>query len=157
MAVAWVSALVVVVVVAVVAVAVVLAGHDDEPDLPVARVVDTGGAPAGWKTIEYEGVRVDIPASWARVDRSDCEFGFERWAEPDETGCETVGDGVSFYASATFDPRHGPGLRHHDPPVDGAAWAGYVYAGDHAVYAAGDDRAVVSAILRSARATPTSP
>jgi hypothetical protein len=37
---------------------------------------------------------------------------------------------------------YGPGIRRGDPEVDNAAWAGYVYAGDYAVYVAGDDRGV---------------
>ena len=49
----------------------------------------------------------------------------------------------------TFDPAHGPGIRHDDA----ASWAGYVYAGDFAVYAADDDRSLVQHVLRSARAS----
>src|SRR3954466_6125313 len=79
-----------------------------------AQVVDDAATPSGWKTIEYQGVRVDIPFGWERSDREDCEFAFERWAQPDELGCDANGDGVSFYVSATFDPRYGPGLRRGD-------------------------------------------
>jgi hypothetical protein len=86
-------------------------------------VVDDAATPSGWKTVDYEGVRVDIPSEWARSDRRDCEFAFERWAQPDEVGCDAKGDGVSFYVSATFDPKHGPGVMRGDATVDGAAWA----------------------------------
>lgn len=116
-------------------------------------VVDDAATPSGWKTIEYEGVRVDIPSEWERSDRRDCEFAFERWAQPDEVGCDARGDGVSFYVSATFDPKYGPGLRRGDATIDGAAWAGYTDAGDYAVYVSGEDRGLVAEVLQSARST----
>lgn len=117
---------------------------------PGAQVVDGAPAPSGWKTIELEGVRVDIPSEWKRSDRGSCEFAFERWAAPEEVGCDATGEGVSFYVSATFDPAYGPGLRRADASVD-AAWAGYAYAGDYAIYVSGDDRDLLAEVLRSAR------
>lgn len=108
-------------------------------------------APDGWQTIEYRGVRVDIPAAWVRVDRGDCEFAFERWSNLGTEDCEDSADGVSFYESATFDPLHGPGLRRGDPAVDQKPWAGYAYAGDYAIYASGADRDVVATVLASVR------
>lgn len=113
--------------------------------------VATDPSAGGWKTIEYEGVRVEVPAGWTRMDMESCEFQFERWAPPDLPACSPDG-GVSFYASATFDPAHGPGIRHDDAANDPADWAGYVYAGDFAVYAADDDRRLVQHVLRSAHA-----
>lgn len=68
----------------------------------------------GWKTIEYEGVRVDIPASWKPADTDDCEFEFEHWVPPGSPDCGFDG-GVAFYRSATFDPAHGPGVRQPIP------------------------------------------
>ena len=118
-----------------------------------AQVVDDAATPSGWKTIEYEGVQVHIPSEWRRSDRSDCEFAFERWAPPDEVGCDAKGDGVSSYVSATFDPKYGPGMRRGDAAVDAAAWAGYTYAGDYAVYVSGEDRGLVAEVLQSARPT----
>ena len=106
----------------------------------------------GWKTVEYQGVKVDIPADWTRADMENCEFQFERWTPPDVPACSPDG-GVSFYASATFDPAHGPGIRHDDVANDTVDWAGYVYAGDFAVYAADDDRGLVQHVLRSASAS----
>lgn len=114
-----------------------------------ARVVTGTSAASGWKTIAYRGVRVEIPTGWQRSDRDDCEFEFERWAEPAETGCATEGEGVSFYGSATFDPAYGPGLRRGDAVLDGAAWAGYTETGDYAVYTSGADRELVADILDS--------
>ena len=81
-----------------------------------------------------------------------CEFQFERWTPPDLPACSPDG-GVSFYRSATFDPAHGPGIRHEDTANGAADWAGYAYAGDFAVYAADDDRVLVQHVLRSARAS----
>jgi hypothetical protein len=105
----------------------------------------------GWRTIEYHGVQVDIPAGWTRADMKNCEFRFERWTPPDLPACSPDG-GVSFYRSATFDPAHGPGIR-HETASNAADWAGYVYAGDFAVYAADNDRGLVQRVLRSARAS----
>jgi hypothetical protein len=100
------------------------------------------------QTIEYGGVKVDIPSAWQRLDTTGCEFHFERWAPP-ATGHCAYERGIAFYRSATFDPKHGPGVK----KGDGAArWAGYVYAGDYAVYAAGDDREIVQGMLDSVRA-----
>src|SRR3954453_11918132 len=78
-----------------------------------AQVVTSSAARGGWKTIEYRGVRVDIPQTWERSDRDDCEFHFEQWGPPESAGCDS-GEGVAFYFSATFDPAHGPGVRHVD-------------------------------------------
>ena len=128
-------------------VAAVLASCDDS-----RSVVATDSAAAGWKTIEYQGVQVDIPAGWTRADVDNCEFQFERWTPPDLPACSPDG-GVSFYSSATFDPAHGPGIRHEDTAKGAADWAGYAYAGDFAVYAADDDRVLVQHVLRSARAS----
>src|SRR4051812_12743085 len=71
-----------------------------------AQVVAQSPAP-GWKTIQYRGVRVDIPLAWERTDMSDCdcEFEFEHWAAPGAASCGMHG-GMTFYASATFDPAH---------------------------------------------------
>jgi hypothetical protein len=118
-----------------------------------AQVVDAAAAPIGWKTIEFEGVRVDIPSEWERSDRSDCEFEFERWAQQDEVGCDTTGDGVSFYVSATFDPHDRPGLKRRDASTDAKGWAGYTYVGDYAVYVSGENRGVLAEVLRSVRST----
>ena len=126
-------------------VAAVLASCDDS-----GSVVVTDSAADGWKTIEYQGVQVDIPAGWTRSDVDNCEVQFERWTPPDLPACSPDG-GVSFYASATFDPAHGPGIRHAVAANGAADWSGYVYAGDFAVYAADDDSVLVQHVLRSAR------
>jgi hypothetical protein len=94
-----------------------------------AQVVTDTSASEGWKTIEYRGVRVDIPADWQRSDFGGCEFQFERWAPKGGPICGAGGDGVAFYVSAIFDPMYGPGIRRGDPEADNAAWAGYAYAG----------------------------
>lgn len=81
-----------------------------------------------------------------------CEFQIERWAPPDLPGCRPAG-GVSFYGSDTFDPAHGPGIRRDDTATDAPAWAGYVYAGDFAVYVVDGDRDLVQRVLGSAKAS----
>jgi hypothetical protein len=107
-----------------------------------------GESRAGWTTIQYQDVRVDIPASWERSDRDDCEFQFELWAPPDGNACDWE-SGVAFYASATFDPGDKPGVRRSTSRGD-PEWGGYTYVGDFAVYASDDDRATVQRVLRSA-------
>lgn len=120
---------------------------DRAPADPRAEVV-AGAAREGWQTIEYRGVRVDLPAAWSRREMRDCEFRYERWAAPGSADC--ANDGVAFYGAALFDPSRGPGISRSDD--DGRpGWSGYVYAGDFAVYANDPDRAVVSQVLGSAR------
>ena len=104
---------------------------------------------SGSKTIEYDGVRVEIPGSWERLDQGGCEFEFEVWAPRGTPPC-SWSRGVAFYGSATFDPSNGPGV-HRDDELREARWSGYTYAGDYAVYVGDDDRAVVRRILASAR------
>jgi hypothetical protein len=115
--------------------------HDDG-----AEVVAESPQP-GWKTIQYRGVRVDVPSAWDRSDMSGCEFEFEHWAPPGAANCGMEG-GVAFYASATFDPAHGPGIRRSEDP-HGENWGGYTYAGQLAVYVSDADRAVVRHVLDS--------
>ena len=103
-----------------------------------------------WKTIESRGVQVDVPASWDRLDVSDCEFQFELWGPPDSPACRLDAGGVAFYSSATFDPAHGPGVRRTDDN-NGPSWNGYAYAGDLAVYVSDDDRSLVRKVLSSVR------
>ena len=118
---------------------------------PRSEVVGDSQSQEGWKTIDYEGVQIDIPSAWERLDMSDCEFQFERWARPDSPLCDFEG-GAAFYGSATFDPAHGPSVRR--TTENGiATWGGYVYAGDFAVYASDGDRDQVQEVLDSVRVT----
>jgi hypothetical protein len=117
---------------------------------PRPEAVALATARRGWKTVEYRGVRFDIPSAWEPVETSDCEFRFPRWAPPDSPPCGR-GGGVALYGSATFDPAHGPGVR-RTTEKGAAAWAGYVRAGDYVVYASDADRGVVRIVLDSARA-----
>lgn len=116
-----------------------------------SRAFDAAPSQSGWKTVEYQGVRVAVPAAWERVDTGGCEFQFVRWAHPKTPACDFE-EGVAFYGSDTFDPAHRPGIRRTTQNGD-PAWAGYTYAGDFAVYVSHGDRAVVRKILGSARAT----
>jgi hypothetical protein len=114
-------------------------------------VVRDDSTPAGYQALEYRGVRVDIPQDWVRVEDSDCEFEFERWAPPGSPTCEPDITSVAFYGRATFDPELGPGLQRVKEPEK--AWAGYVIVGDWAVYVSGPERAAAAAMLASARVT----
>ena len=115
---------------------------------PGAEVVAETVTPSGWKTIEHDGVLVDVPAAWQRLEMDECEFQFERWGPPGTSSCRAE-SGVSFYGSATFDPAHGPGVRRVDS-TDEPPWGGYAYAGDFAVYASDGERSIVKRVLRSA-------
>ena len=118
---------------------------------PRAEVIDASAGTKQWKTLEYEGVTVDIPSSWERLDLDDCEFRFERWGPPDVPPCDPDTTGVAFYGSATFDPELGPGVitnDREDPQLPD--WEGYVIAGDLVVHASDPRRAVVENILDSA-------
>jgi hypothetical protein len=108
-----------------------------------------GSSRPGWVTIEFHGVRVEIPASWKRSDRDDCEFMSEVWAPPGSRSCTWAG-GVAFYDSATFDPAQGPGVRRPGSRAE-PEWGGYTYAGDLAVYASDHDRETVLRVLQSAQ------
>ncbi|MGX6605032.1 hypothetical protein ACWKSP_23300 [Micromonosporaceae bacterium Da 78-11] len=117
---------------------------------PAAAVAVAPARPKA-KTVEYQGVQIDVPPAWERADPSGCEFTFEHWTQPGAPACDFV-SGAVFYRSATFDPAHGPDVRR--TTTDGATtWAGYTYAGEFAVYVAGADRAVVQGVLDSARVT----
>jgi hypothetical protein len=100
----------------------------------------------GWKTVDHDGVQVDVPADWVRPDTSGCEFAFVQWAPAGSPPCRMT-TGVVFYGAATFDPAHRPGVRQDK----GKTWSGYVYAGELAVFAAGTDRELVQDVLDTAR------
>lgn len=105
----------------------------------VLASVDTG-----WTTAEHDGVTVDLPPGWVAKDQTGCEWEFPSFGPPTADPCDPDAEGVSFYASATFDPADGPGLRRGE---DG--WSGYAYAGDYAVYVHVADRQVGQRILDS--------
>jgi hypothetical protein len=110
------------------------------------------GKRGGWKTIEYQRIRVDVPADWEGAEMDGCEFPVERWVPPGSPACEPDAAGVAFYGSATFDPAFGPGVRRAEANgTNASAWAGYVYAGDFAVHASNADRDLVEEVLGSAR------
>ena len=117
-----------------------------------AEVVDDPSAQPGWQTIQYQRVRVAIPEGWRRSRMGGCEFQYEHWAPPQSDPCAS-GVGISFYASATFDPAQGPGVRRTGSrgTETSPAWAGYVTVAEVSVYVSADDREVVAAALRSAR------
>ncbi len=115
-------------------------------------VVTDSPAKSGWKTIEYQGIRVDIPSGWERSEMADCEFRFEHWAPADSPGCGSD-EGVAFYRSASFDPASGPGVERVEANGVSHFWAGYVEVGGWAVYASDGDQDVVAMLLNSARVT----
>lgn len=114
-----------------------------------AEVVDVSPSQQEWRTVQLEGVRVDIPTGWHRPDVRECEFRYERWAPLASPPCDFE-EAVAVHGSATFCPAHGPGVR-RTTDNGTATWGGYTYVGDHVVWAASQDRAVVEQVLASAR------
>lgn len=104
------------------------------------EVVVDGAVVDGWRTVTYDGVSVDVPDAWQRLDMSSCEWEFVQLGPATADPCEQT-DGVSFYGSATFDPATGPGLRGR---------SGYVGAGDRIAYVTADPD-VAWRVLASAR------
>lgn len=104
----------------------------------------------GWQTIEYRGVRVDVPDDWERKDTDGCPYVIERWGPEDSTTCgEDFGVGVSLLPSENFDAIVEPGEVRRDPG-GGIHWSGYVLVAPLALAADGS-REVVEAVLSSAR------
>lgn len=102
-------------------------------------VVD-GAVVDGWRTVTYDGVSIDVPDAWQRLDMSSCEWELVQLGPATADPCEQT-EGVSFYGSATFDPSTGPGLRGR---------SGYVGAGDRVAYVTADPD-VAWRVLASAR------
>lgn len=113
--------------------------------IKVAPIAEVSGA--GWHTVEHDGVLVDVPAGWDRLDTSSCEFAFVRFGPEGADPCGFEDEGVAFYGSATFDPAFRPGLQ----PEDDGGWSGYVYTGERAVNGWFDDRETGLRVLGSAR------
>jgi hypothetical protein len=134
---------------AVAALLIVVVGWFQTTSDPRSEVIGDSPSRAAWKTVEYEGVRIDIPSAWERLEMDDCEFQFERWARPGSLPCDFE-EGAAFYGSATFDPVHGPGVRRATDNVS-PTWGGYIYVGDFAVYASYGDPDLVRDVLASAR------
>ncbi|BEL02597.1 hypothetical protein Q0Z83_007880 [Actinoplanes sichuanensis] len=102
--------------------------------------------PAGWQTVEHQGVRAEVPGDWVRAETEECEAPSVRWQPAEAPDCRFT-TGVAFYLEATFDPAFGPGIHQGKDNT----WSGYVFAGDYAVYAVAADRDLVQAVLDTAR------
>jgi hypothetical protein len=124
----------------------VLARGDGDGD----AVVGADAPPGAWQTISQGGVRVEVPADWRKYT---CDFdGFESDAYgPSEADACGFGSYLAFYASATFDAAHLPGVITAGTE-DEPRWSGYVYADELAVSSATEDRDLTRRILASARA-----
>lgn len=128
----------------------VWSGQREEPG---PRVVGEASSREGWTTIAFRGVQVDVPDAWTRIDPDGCEFRAEGWAASGSDPC-VVEEGLAFYTAATFDSAFGPGVRRRGG--EASPWEGHAFAGEWAVYAASDDRAVVTHLLATVRAAPGS-
>src|SRR3954469_22156524 len=68
----------------------------------------TGTTDDGWQQVTYRGVKLDVPAEWARLDAGECEGQGERWAA---AGVDPWGDlGLVFRSSSSFESDAGPGV-----------------------------------------------
>jgi hypothetical protein len=130
-----------------VVVGVVLLSVDGAGSDSGAEVVSDSSAKAGWMTIEYRGIRVDIPSGWERLEG--CEVPWEHWG-PEGASCASDG-GVYLSSSTMYDPARGPGIRRTELDSGSDGWGGYVYVGDLAVYASDRDRDLVETMLASGR------
>lgn len=117
---------------------------------PCAEVVEQPTDPTGWKAIEYEGVRVGFLApgsGWTGVTASSSSSTGDH---PTHLRADRRGASPSTSPRRSIPPTALTSRRTETPGSGAAEWAGYVYAGDFAVYASDDDRAVVERVLDSA-------
>ncbi len=99
-----------------------------------------------WQQFEAQGVGFELPAGWAQRT---CDGGMTPYGPTQADACD-YRNSLSLYGSALFDPAYGPGI--HMDTTDGmTTWAGYVYAGEFAVYVITTDRQLTSSILDSVR------
>jgi hypothetical protein len=101
--------------------------------------------------IENDGVQVNVPGNWVKLDTSSCEFRWIRFAPYGVDPCDYDGASLSFYASATFDPATSAGEITSVPDSPDRLAGGYVYAGDWAVYVQAGSVLPVTEILSSVR------
>ena len=103
---------------------------------------------ADWKTVEFRGVRVEIPAQWEASKLKDCSQG--RWGPADAVTCdgtdgvEFVGSNSDLYGSAS------DGVR-KDNTYARPHWTGVADVSDLHVIAFSFDRDVVDRVLNSVR------
>jgi len=107
-----------------------------------------------WKTIEYEGVQVDVPSDWEKSDQTGCGIPVEGWSAPSTKACKFI-EGIAFFGTGTFDLKGQPTEIRTKP--DGSGYGGYVIVGSLAVAADSADREVVQGVLDSARGADASP
>jgi hypothetical protein len=106
-----------------------LGGDDSSPGDRVATD-PTDDPPAEWHTVEHDGVLVDVPGEWVRLDTSSCDSQEVRFAPTDVDPCNYAEEGLAFFTSASYDPAVAPGDIVENP---GPAKFGYVRAEDWVV------------------------
>ena len=147
---AWAVVGAVVVLAAGLSIAFLVEPSDDNPHTEsTAVVVEDGAAADGRQTIEFQGVMVDLPENWQRVDNSNCGIDLEQWAPTSAQTCAYDG-GVTFMNSGSYDSRYNPGLR-RSRPDEPSRWSGYVLVRPLAVFVAAGDMALARRLLQSAR------
>ncbi|PWN04742.1 hypothetical protein DJ010_03765 [Nocardioides silvaticus] len=106
----------------------------------------TSGPTDDWQRFAVEGVRFDVPDPWRELDcpGSGIYFG------PDPNRCGR-NDYLTFYARAWFDPAMGPAEIVSGHEGGDTLWAGYVFAGDWAVYVRTYDPQLTQDILATVR------
>ncbi len=113
------------------------------------RVATDPPAPTPWRTVEHQGVLVDIPSSWVRLDTSTCVFDGTRYGPHDSDPCTFDHDGLVVADSAETEPYRPPGVV--GKATMGVGWTGFVNAGDSIVSVQTGDREEARRILGTVR------
>src|SRR3954453_22653158 len=98
---------------------------DEQPEPPAEVSRATGTTDDGWQQVTYRGVKLEVPAQWARLDASECEGQWERWGAARIDPCGDLG--LVFHSSSSFESGAGPGVHEAAPSAalpDGG-WEGY--------------------------------
>ena len=102
---------------------------------------------AGWRTVEYEGVAVDVPSGWQQHDVSTCLGVAFRYGPPDADPCSLDNDGLMIVPLADTESYRGPGVFRWKL----TDWAGHVPIGDWVVGVQSDERDLAQRVLGSSR------
>ncbi|MEZ0579572.1 hypothetical protein [Nocardioides sp. MH1] len=106
--------------------------------------------PGGWRTVERDDVRVEMPGDWQRFT---CDFdGFtsDVYGPTEHDAC-SFRTYLAFYGSATYDAVSSPGFVTAGTGGAAARAQGYVYAGEYAVSVATVDQDLTRHVLATAR------
>ena len=103
----------------------------------------------GWRTVDFDSVRVDVPSTWAASWNRKCGSQWPRWGPPGSRRCKS-NLGLRVYTSGVIETFIPPGLH---PPTSTAPdlWTGYVDFEGATVFVSHPDQAVVKRVMDSVR------